>query len=571
MSAVFLFFSALLIRIFWPRMKPEIHWLCPVLSLALPFSAGGFHTGSTAVLSLFLALACWEQIRKNGSLQFFANRMVISVLVVFAAYCITPFWAADKGMAGFALPRYLPLLLYSLFLMQVSDDLGQQLLQWIPGCGCLMTILSFLASLFPAFYPYVTINGRLAGFFQYPNSFAAFLLVGLILHSFRIRRKADVFVSFLLMMGIVLSGSKTVFVLMLLFLSAILLKRRQLFPAMILGISLAIGLGVGFLANSLGLLSNADRFTDIHISSGTFLVRLLYFRDVIPYILSHPFGIGYMGYPAIEGLIQTGRYYVSFIHNGFLQLLLEIGWIPAVLMAFALLSAVLSSKTSLKNRFVLLAVLAHCMLDFDLQFSVFWIILLNCCNIHSGKQFSLKSHAVPRAAVAVLCAASLWLGCGDWLYRMEKPELCLKMVPFHTNALTYQMASSTDPGQIDETADRILAFNPTHTLALSAKANISFSKGDIPAMIEYKESAIRTAPYSTEEYCDYFRMLYTAMELYLKSGDTGSAAHCRNKLLQIPNMMAAVSQKTHVLAGMTGDDSSLMLPPDYNKLLETLR
>ena len=571
MTAVFLLISSALIRVIWPRIKPDIHWICPVLSFALPFAAGGFHTATAAVLSLFLTCALLEQIHQNGTLCFWWNKHSVSILLLFAAYCVTPLWAADKGMSVFALTRYLPPVLYMLLAMQLKDDIGEQILHLIPWCGCLMVIAASSALLFPVLSGHVTIYGRLAGFFQYPNSFAAFLLVGLMVQSFHMTRKTDILLTLILVVGIVLSGSKTVFVLMTLFMVAIVLLKRRLVPALILGAILVLSLLAGFLSDSLGILYNADRFTDIHASSGTFLVRLLYYRDVLPSILSHPFGIGYMGYPAIEGTIQTGRYYVSFIHNGFLQLLLEIGWIPSFLLFLSLISTAFSPRTPIKSKLALLAVLSHCMLDFDLQFGVFWIILLSCVNYSVGKQTLIRSCKLAASVLALLTAAVLWLGSGDWLYRMEKPELCLKVVPFHTDALTYQMSVNPDPQQADQLADRILRLNATHSLAFSAKANAAYARGDIQSMILYKENAIAHARYTTAEYCDYFQKLYTAMQVYLKSGDTGSATYCREKLLKIPQMMEAVSQSTHILANMTGDDSSLSLPQEYSALLRQLQ
>ena len=570
MNAAFFLFSSVLIRIFWPKFKPDVHWICPVLALALPFCAGGFHIATSAVLSAFLALALFEQIHHHYTVQLYINRNSISFLLLFIAYCVTPFWAADKGMAGFALAKYLPVIAFILLVMQ-QDDIRQKTLDLLPACGCFMTAASALAACIPALRPYVTVNGRLAGFFQYPNSFAAFLLVALIVHIFCSRPKHQFLASLLLVIGIVLSGSKTVFVLMVLFMIAAVSVKGQSRLAMILGSALICGLAAGLLANALGLMSNADRFTDIRTSSDTFLVRLLYFRDVIPTILSHPFGIGYMGYPAIEGAIQTGRYYVSYIHNEFLQLLLEVGWISALFIAFSFLSALFSPKTDQMHRFILLAVLAHCMLDFDLQFSVFWIILLCCVNIRSGKLLpAFRSHIICFLSIA-LTAVSLWLGCGDYLYRSGKPESCLSVTPFHTEALTYQMSISTDPHDIDAIADQILSLNSTHSLAFSGKANVAFSQGDIASMIRYKENAIQSSRYTTEEYCDYFNKLCTAMQAYLQAGDAGSAAFCRKKLLEIPELMAAVSAQTHPLADIIGDDSALVLPPQYAEVLQQLQ
>ena len=564
MAALCFLGISLLLRLFWPKFRPGTHWLCPVLALALPFCAGGFHTGTAAALCLVLVLALLEQLRKHKNFRLCLNPGSLALLAVFLAYAIAPLWAADKGMALFAIPHYLPLALLALVLMQ--EDLREPILDLIPLGGCLMTLLSLAVLCFPGLRDQVVVNGRLAGFFQYPNSFAAFLLAGLV---YRILSgsKGSLPVCLILMAGIVLSGSKTTFVLMALSLAAILLLRRQkklllLIPALI------CALAIGLLANHLGLLAQADRFTRIEATSGTFLVRLLYYRDALPTILCHPFGIGYLGYPAIEGTIQTGRYAVTYIHNGLLQLLLDIGWAPTALLALVLLKAI--GKNPAPRRFLLLAVLAHCMLDFDLQFAAIWVLILCCLDLTGGRCLTFSCTGLPALLAAALLLPSLWLGTGDWLYRQGMVDACLTLTPFHTEALATKLTAAQDAAQVDALADRILSLNPTHSPAWSAKANAALSRGDVVAMIRCKEEAIRLSPYTTAEYCDYFQKLYWALDQFLKMGDVESAAQCREKLLNIPAMMAEVSRRTSPLAYRTGDDPTLELPAEYTRILELL-
>lgn len=560
MMAFWFLVLGLLIRLVLPRIRPGFPWICPVLALALPLCAGGFHTGTCAVLSAFLLLALAEQ-----PLGLCVNRGSFALLLIFAAACLTPLWAADKGMAVFGIVRFLPLVLFALLVMQ-DPKLPDTFLSLLPLSGCLVTVLSLV--LLPWFSDTLIVNGRLAGFFQYPNSFAAFLLCGLILQAMAERSKWDLPVCLILIIGIILSGSKTVFVLTVLAIIAIALIRRQKKLTLFLAASLVLGLGAGLLAERMGLLSQADRFTEVTPSAGTFLVRLLYYRDALLPILKHPFGMGYLAYPAIQGTIQTGRYAVTYLHNGFLQLLLELGWIPGLAMAFCLGSGLLSKKQQPRKRLVLLFLLAHCMLDFDLEFSFFWLVLLSCLDFSSGKEWRPKKPAlIPLVLVLTL---SLWLGTGDTLYRLGKTDLCLKVTPFHTQALTQELTQSSQAEEVDALADRILSLCPTHSVACSGKANAAFARGDMLSMMQHKEAAIAYAPYVNEEYLDYFRKVYTAMELYLRSGDQKSALYCRDKLLTIPAMMEETAQRTTPLAYRTGDDPTLTLPEEYKALLNAL-
>ena len=112
--------------------------------------------------------------------------------------------------------------------------------------------------------------------------------------------------------------------------------------------------------------------------------------------------------------------------------------------------------------------------------------------------------------------------------------------------------------------------NPSHALSYSAKSNAAFSRGNIAAMMKYKEQAISCAPYSVAEYCDYFEKLYIAMQMYTQAGDTASASFCQKKLHSIPDMMHKVALGTSSLAHLTDNDMRMELPENYKSILEKL-
>ena len=548
----------------------DMPWIFYIVTVILPFAAGGFHSYVAAITSLFLAANLIYMVRKTGKLMFVYNLNSAALICVAVGYCLTPMWAADRGMAVFGIVRMVPVLLYSLTLMQLSLEQKENCLRIIPLTGALMTVFSSLLLLLPNTDAYLTVQGRLSGFLQYPNSFAAFLLAGIILqYTKKKHEKWDLLLNGILILGVILSGSKTGFVLLIVSFFGILWFRRSKKVMLMLLIPIGLGLLLALAVSQLNVLRHADRFTDIHISSGSFLVRLLYYKDVIPQILKNPFGYGYMGYRALEGSFQTSRYYVTYIHNGLLQLLFEIGWFPALLLAAAFLRALFSKKTPPSYRLVLTIILAHCMLDFDLQYLVFWIILLSCLDFESGKRYCVrKGVGIATCVISTLICA--WLGMGDLLCHLGKTEACLKMTPFHTDALSAAMQKAEDMQELDILADKILNLNPTSSLAYSAKANAALSKGEVLEMITYKERAILCARYTTEEYLDYFDKLYAVMEMYLRSGDTESALYCKKKLFGIADAMRRVSEMTDPLAFTTGDDASLVLPNNYLEILTQL-
>lgn len=546
-------------------------WIFYYLSFTLPFAVGGFHTYTAVITTVLLLINLYSLYRKQHRLRIFCNLNMAAILLVTISYCITPIWAADKGMAVFGIPRYLPLLLYALTLMQYTAEEKTYALSLVPLCGVIMTLCSCILILVPGVNSYVLVKERLSGFMEYPNIFATFLLAGLVVNGTKeIRGRMDILMDAVLILGVVLSGSQTGFILLLVsFIGLIWIRRDNKALIAALGVCFLCGLMLAVAAADLDLIKNADRFTTISVSSKSFQLRLLYYKDALTLILKNPFGLGYLGFRAVEGSIQTGVYSTAYVHNGFLQMMLDIGWIPSILMVLALVRAMLTRQIAAGYRLLLLVILGHCMLDFNLQFFVIWVILLSTLDFCSGKEYTfLIRKAALATACSIVTAACIWLGIGDLCYQTGNFQTTLKIVPFHTNALSTALTAAPNAASADVIADQILKLNATNSLAYSAKANMALTRGDVLAMIEYKEHAISCARYSIVEYQDYFEKLYAAMELYLKSGDLVSAQYCLNILNSIPEMIATVNDGTTVFAPT--DDLPLELPMEYQQILSAL-
>lgn len=571
-AAAFSAAAAYLLGKYWKQRGCHVPGIFLYLMFVLPFAAGGFYTYLSAVTASCLVIHLVTTAKKQGYLRITLNLNSAAVALVVLGYCITPFWAADKGMAVFGIARYLPMLLYVLALMQLTPEQKREGLALIPVSGAAMTALSCLMLLLPGADARLTVNGRLAGFLQYPNTYAAFLLAGLILqYSGNDRRKSDILVDAMLIVGVILSGSKTGFVLLVVTAVGIAILYRKIKSVLTLAGFILCGLVLALMISKLDILRHVNRFADIRLSSHSFLVRLLYFKDVLPMILKNPVGCGYLGYRALQGTFQTGKYYVAYIHNGFLQLLFEIGWVPALTMAAALLRGMCSQKTAPGYRLLLFVILAHCMMDFDLQFFVFWVILLACLDFETGVQWKLRKHKPAGIAAASLCAMlCLWLAASDFCYSLGKPDISLKLTPFHTDALCIQLQRTANPEELDNLADRILKRNPTASLAYSAKANAALSRGDVLNMMAYKEQAIACSPYTAEEYMDYFDKLYGISKLYSRKGDTVSAEYCERKIVYLYERIKAVQSATDPLAKEVDEYMLLKLPIRYRIYMRML-
>lgn len=560
--------AAVGIAALWEKSLPaEEKTLC-FLVYFLPFLGGGFSSASWAVtICALLLLLGWFE-RRRGKLAVPCNDTFLTLLLLTVCSGISVFWAVDRGMAVWGIIRYVPVVLFGLVLVQLPPERRQKVWMLVPLSGVVMTILSGIGQYFPEMAQQYTVAGRLAGFFEYPNTFAAYLLTGLVISVFAEDRNKRAWLGdTILICGVLASGSRTVFLMMIVVLLLLVLLHRKKKAWLGLLAALLIGFGAVAALSILGHNHILDRLLSISLKSSTFLGRLLYFRDALPVIRSHPLGLGYMGYHALQGSFQTGVYSVAHVHNGILQLFLDVGWVPAIAMIYVFLRGFFQKGGSHVGRLVMLVLLGHSLFDFDMEFLPVWLVLLPALHWEDGVTFRLRGSRVLRILGVLLAGICLWLAAGDSLFRAGKMDLALKVTPFHTQALEYRLTQLRDAEELDAAADRLLNLNSSSRLGHSAKANAAYASGDVAAMVAEKKTAIRCARYDLEEYCDYFRKLNDYLLRYREQGDSRSAEICASLLLEIPGLLEQVRQETTSQAWMLDDVPQLELPAQYQKRL----
>ena len=424
------------------------------------------------------------------------------------------------------------------------------MLTWLPHTAAAMVLLSFLLSRIPACAGRFLINGRLAGFFQYPNTFAAYLLAALVvlLHGAPVGRREKQILSLILLFGLALAQSKAAAVLLIavLIVSAVYAdagsEKRLLFLAALL----FAGAGL-FLALS------------GRLSFSTFFGRLLYARDALPVIARHPLGLGYTGYYWLQGSFQTGVYSVRHVHNELLQLLLDVGWIPAGLFLWALVEAFRSPEGGLCRRLLLAVLCLHALFDFDTQFVSVAFLMLTAASVEPKGTRKLPGPVFAALSVP-LCLFSLWLGTASALLAAGRPQEAAGWYPGYTEALI-RMLPETENSRIEETADRILRLSGRAARARDCKAAAAFQRGDFDAALDAKEEAVRLSRYNRQEYLEYRSLLEQVRIRCLGRGDAAGAARCSAKLEALPGRMQAVLDGTSALGRMIDDQPNLSLPP----------
>lgn len=544
-----------------------------LLFLVSPFAAGLFYEPLSALASLVLLGYLGYLAHRDGHLTVHKSLLLLAAAVTVLFYAVSVLWATDRGAAMLGFIKFLPLPLFVIACGQLSAEQRRELPELLPWGGAAMTLLSGVLALVPAARDLVLVNGRLAGFFQYPNTFALYALLGVAVVSGREKwRAADVILLVVLMAGIALSGSRTVTALLAVFIVIRSAASRQWKRGGVLaGLAVVILAAAALVSGEADAVSSAGRALAGGAGASTFWGRLLYYRDALPVILRHPFGLGYMGYYYLQGSFQTGVYSVMHIHNDLLQLLLDVGWIPAGLLAAAVARRMLSRDCDLTRRLMIGLMAAHALFDFDLQFVAMDLILLVLLMPESDGAALRLPHSGAMAAGGVLAVLCLYFGLASALHYCGADTAAARVYPGYTAAWIDQMTATDDAAEMERAADRVLALNDAVSIAHSAKARCDYSRGDVASMIEHKRKAIALAKYDLSVYLDYFDMLAVCAQMYASAGDTASAAYCREHLLEIPQLLEQALDGTSALGRRIADQPELTLPEPYRQALEAMR
>lgn len=532
---------------------------------------GLFHEFLSCIASIILCIYLIVFAIKNGGIKLNLNLASVSIITISAFYGISALWAIDSGMALIGFFKFLPLPLFMLAIMQQNES-AEEAFNIIPLIAALMTIISLILSFIPKLHRVFVPAERLSGFFQYANTYALFMLISLIITATKEKLKVIDYIYIpLLILGIVLSGSRTVFVLTVISVAAMLIfsKNKKTKIILLIFAVAAILFSVVYAAITNNF-DNIGRFLKTSFEESTFLGRLLYWYDALPVILRSPFGIGYQGYYYIQTSIQSGVYSVRYIHNDFIQLMLDIGWIPTIIFIAAILYSFFRKSANMKKRLLLFVISAHIFFDFDLQFVAVFIIFILLLDIQSGKEFNFKKTSCT-VCLTLLGCCSLYMCIPLTAAFLENYSISAALYPWNTKVNCSILSNDDTAETMEKDADKILSQNKYVTIAYSAKAEVAYSQGDFGVMMEYKDKAIENAPFDYDEYEDYIYKLLVGIELYTQAGDLYSADYCRDKLNSVLDKFYSIESKMSYLGKNINDQPTTELPPELLELIESVR
>lgn len=532
------------------------------------FSAALF-SAVAAVLLLIIAL---RQKKWNWTL----NVQTVGVALLPVAYAFTAIYAVDTGIAVYGIVKFLPAALLMLLVMQLTAQQRQRMLIGIPFAGAILTFVTaptyFLNSLKDYFYTY----DRLHGGFLYANSFALFLLCGIVvilLTDFTIRYWLRYAATLVLLSGIVLSGSRAVLMLTALVLVAVFLLNRKTRKVILIAGAAGVAALAGYILIPGKGEAVAHLLTNPFSAGSSLYDRLLYVYDALPVVLKHPFGLGYKGYQYLHPYFKTGMYSVTYVHCDYLQLMLDIGWIPAILFFVGFFKNFFS-KIPVMNKILLGVIALHIAVDFDLQFLAVFAVLILAMDYESGKEkeFAPAKKKVPVfAALLLVTLGNLYLMVPSALEYAGKYEAALKLYPNLTLSESILIKTEESRTKVQELAENIVRHNEHIPIAYDALATMAALDGDWETAVENKEKAIANARFTVQEYEDYFNILYRAVNACADKSDREGFYRYAQLMIALPDRMQEVEDSMSTLGKKIQDQPNLTLQEEKLNYIEELK
>ncbi len=417
------------------------------------FSLNGlYYSYQKSVVIVISIFVIYIKNRRNKEVKISLDKSFYSLLAMLILIVFGLIFFVEKGMAIHSFTTYL-LYISSYIMFSNLDESDKNFLKnnfiffalislvfiFVFKNNSIITRLSLI------------IDGEFAGFLQYSNSYALFLLIILHLVLYK-KNKYKYAFAFVLIAGIIFTKSNAgIFFMLAYILIYILIKTKKKAIVLfiyLLVLSLAVYLHI---INFMGIQNFFASFNPLRSSS--FLSRLLYYKDASKMIIARPFGYGYGGYFFSQHFFQTGYdYSVRFVHSMPLQILIDYG-----LLGFAFFTTLIVSlfkNTKNEDRLIVIFVILYSLIDFHMQFDIFLILLFLFSN-NKLKIIVIKNTRFFGILLSSIIAFSIYVFSFNILYCHKDYESSSKIYPYDTLLYKRELKLADD-----EKLSNMLEINP---------------------------------------------------------------------------------------------------------------
>lgn len=554
------------------KIKSNLSKALFLILFLFPFFVGGYYVFYSAVVGIVLAVLLLINIFKFKEIKYSASFTFFVLMFMSVMYFVTKFWAVDKSMAIHGFVKFFSAFLFVVTLIQIDKDEQKTLLCSVPLTAVVMTVFTYLMG-FTAFGKnrFYDNIGDLHGTFEYANAFAIYLLVGIIVALFSDIKLPFKIITFIVcVFGIYKSNSRSVWFVSVFMVVVIITyfifkhvdntkNKVSVAFLVILFVVLAFILLYRF-----GIVEKVWNYVS---TDSSFNERLLYYTDAFHYILKHPFGKGAYAFYFAQPAFQSAYYYAIDVHCDFLQYAIEIGVIPAVLFVAVVVKQLCSKQNSVLQKFVILTIVLHSLVDYDLQFISILFVLLLCFDYQNIKTIEVTSKLVP--SVIALAFALFYGVIGlsafcNYIGDHQKSVYYYKNTP----SLIILMQSTNDKQSAYVLAQEVLKRNDSVYEPNNVMANIYSADNKYGKAVKQMELVIKKDPRTMQHYRDYIDLLVKASKYYEERGETKKSQIYKDKIACVDDMVSDLKNHTSKRGVLYGRKQNFEIGKKYKKIIK---
>lgn len=533
--------------------------LLPICICVALIMTGGFFDYSVAVTGAFITICLFFMLIKGET--FFGRDKRIVFLIPAILMCISilvSFWAVDymDNFMGVMRLGVICLWMYLIRCRKREEVFFTQ--QMIPLLGCVNIGISLLSLSVPKLTPYFWENSRMSGFFQYANTNGLLFAIGIMILIYHIREQKKIVFAIaqivLLLIGLLLSGSRSVLLLLLLWGVWYAVKTREFRKPFLLGAASTFLVG-GIYVAATGNTANIGRIFTIFTSNSTLWGRLLYYRDAILMIAKNLFGMGRLGYYYSQGMFQSGVYRIKFVHNDFLQMALDYGVIAFFLLLVFGTWQIFCGKQSRVEKELVVFIAASSLFDFHCQY--LFIVMMACLFLDYGdcvkeKRAQIKENYILLPICMVLF---IYVGIATGSSKMGNQDIALSMLPDYTYAQEKMMLSNMGTELSYELSSRLIQKNPYNLTAYVTRGSFYASGLYVRECIADLDKMLELDPYNVEYYAQYeliLKNMKAQLEMIAVTSENQSVAEelelLQSRIDSLPAQLSAMQDRTSSIA-----------------------
>ena len=280
-----------------------------------------------------------------------------------------------------------------------------------------------------------------------------------------------------------------------------------------------------------------------------------------------------MGYSYYYPEIQTADYTIKFIHNDFLQQAVDTGIISMFMLIYLFASNIVSKKCTDYQKEILVIMILHMLLEFDMQFLVIHLIFVMLLEEKEGK---IKCFKIKKAKLTIILLTIIqisifsYFGISSFSEKYGNYEVALNLLPNKTNSKIQKLKNVQNISEAYEIANELLKDNKYVLPAYMVKANYAYYTENWEQMVENQKRVISLDKYDIKNYEEYIYIISNGLEKTIKQNKNEDTKFLIEQALNVVNILEEVKKNTSQLAYKIIDKPELELNEATKQYLNVL-